>query len=143
MMVKEYLHSISRLESFITSKRQRAEAFRCLASNIGGAPLSDMPKAPSRSISPMADAICMAIDLEAEIQQDELKLQQKKLFLLELVGTLSDMDMQSILIKRYFEKKSWQTIIDETFFSRSWVYRLHQNGLDELEKKFATCVALP
>lgn len=143
MMVKEYLHSISRLESFITSKRQRAEAFRCLASNIGGAPLSDMPKAPSRSISPMADAICKAIDLEAEIQQDELQLQQKKLFLLELVGTLSDIDTQSVLIKRYFEKKSWQAIIDETFFSRSWVYRLHQNGLDELDKKLASCTVLP
>lgn len=143
MTAKEYLHSISRLESFITSKRQRAEAFRCLASNIGGTPLSDMPKAPSRSISPMADAICKAIDLEAEIQQDELNLQQKKLFLLELVGTLSDMDTQSVLIKRYFEKKSWQTIIEETFFSRSWVYRLHQNGLDELDKKIASCTVLP
>ena len=91
----------------------------------------------------MADAICNAIDLEAEIQQDELQLQRKKLFLLELVGTLSDMDAQSVLIKRYFEKKSWQTIIEETFFSRSWVYRLHQNGLDELDKKFAACTALP
>ncbi len=143
MTTKEYLNSISRLESFIVSKKQRAEAFRCLASNIGGAPLSDMPKAPSRSLSPMADAICKAIDLEAEIQQDELQLQQKKLFLLDLVGTLSDIDAQSILIKRYFEKKSWNTIIDETFFSRSWAYRLHQNGLDELDRKLAVCATLP
>jgi len=86
----------------------------------------------------MAEALCKAIDLDAEIQRDELLLQRKRLYLLDLIGTLEDIDMQSVIIKRYIERKSWNTIIDETFFSRSWVYRLHQNGIDELDKKFAS-----
>ena len=138
MTTKEYLNSISRLESFIVSKKQRADALRCMASSIGSPTLSDMPKAPSRTLSPMADALCKAIDLDAEIQRDELLLQRKRLYLLDLIGTLEDIDMQSVIIKRYIERKSWNTIIDETFFSRSWVYRLHQNGIDELDKKFAS-----
>jgi len=135
---KEYLNTISRLESFIVSKRQRADALRCMASSIGSPTLSDMPKAPSKTVSPMAEALCKAIDLDAEIQRDELLLQRKRLYLLDLIGTLEDIDMQSVIIKRYIERKSWNTIIDETFFSRSWVYRLHQNGIDELDKKFAS-----
>jgi hypothetical protein len=71
--------------------------------------------------------------LEAEIKQDEYLLQQKKVFLLDLIATLDDIDMQSIMIKRYIEKKTWNTIVDETFFSRSWVYRLHQRALDQLD----------
>ena len=138
MTTKEYLNTISRLESFIVSKRQRADALRCMASSIGSPTLSDMPKAPSKTVSPMAEALCKAIDLDAEIQRDELLLQRKRLYLLDLIGTLEDIDMQSVIIKRYIERKSWNTIIDETFFSRSWVYRLHQNGIDELDKKFAS-----
>ncbi len=143
MTVKEYLNSISRMESFIVSKRQRAEAYRCAAVNISAAPISDMPKAHGRSVSPMADAICRAIDLEAEIKQDECKLQQKKLFLLDLIGALEDVDAQSIMIKRYIEKKSWNTIVDETFFSRSWVYRLHQNAMEKLDLALSSNAVLP
>lgn len=143
MTTKEYLKSISQLESFIESKKQRAAALRCMASNISSPPLSDMPKAPVKSKSPMGDAVCKAVDLETEIQQDEFRLQQKKLFILDLIGTLSDPDTQTVLIKRYFEKKSWGTIIDETFFSRSWVYQLHQDGIDILDEKFSSYNEIP
>ena len=143
MTTKEYLGSISRLESLIVSKKQRADAFRFMASSVGSKPITDMPKSPITSLSPMADAICKAITLDEEVKQDELLLQQKKLFLLELIGTISDVDMQIIIIKRYFEKKSWSTIIDETFFSRSWVYQLHKNGIDELDRKLASLSTLP
>lgn len=91
----------------------------------------------------MADAICRAIDLEAEIKQDEYLLQQKKVFLLDLIATLDDIDMQSIMIKRYIEKKTWNTIVDETFFSRSWVYRLHQRALDQLDSTLSGYANVP
>ena len=143
MTAKEYLASISRLESFIVSKRQRVEALKCVATNISPSPISDMPKATSKTKSPMADAVCKAIDLEAEIKEDELCLQKKKLFFLELVGSLSDIDVQSIIIKRYFEKKQWNTIMAETFFSSSWTYKLHKAGIDELDKKLASYTELP
>ena len=143
MTTKEYLASISRLESFIVSKKQRVEALKCMAANVSPSPITDMPKSPSKSKSPMADAICKAVDLEAEIKEDELCLQKKKLFFLDLIGTLSDIDMQSVIIKRYFEKKSWNTIIAETFFSRSWMFQLHKDGIDELDEKLASLTDLP
>ena len=57
MTSKEYLASISRLESFIVSKKQRVEALKCMAANVSPSPITDMPKSPSKSKSPMADAI--------------------------------------------------------------------------------------
>lgn len=143
MTAKEYLASISRLESFIVSKKQRVEALKCMATNISPSPITDMPKAPSKTKSPMADAVCKAIDLEAEIKEDEINLQKKRLFFLDIVGTLSDIDVQSIIIKRYFEKKSWNTIMAETFFSSSWTYKLHKAGIDELNEKLASYQELP
>ena len=151
MTAKEYLASISRLESFIASKKQRVEALKCMAANVSPSPITDMPKAPSKTISPMADAICKAIDIESEIKDDELCLQKKKLRLirmfdvsfLDLVATLSDIDVQSIIIKRYFEKKQWNTIMAETFFSSSWTFKLHKAGMDELDKKLASYKELP
>ena len=143
MTSKEYLASISRLESFIVSKKQRVEALKCMAANVSPSPITDMPKSPSKSKSPMADAICKALDLESEIKDDELCLQNKKLFFLDLIGTLSDIDMQSIIIKRYFEKKSWNSIMAETFLSRSWMFQLHKDGIDELDAKLASVEVLP
>ena len=143
MTAKEYLASISRLESFIASKKQKVEALKCMAANVSPSPITDMPKAPSKTISPMADAICKAIDIESEIKEDELCLQKKKLFFLDLVSTLSDIDVQSIIIKRYFEKKQWNTIMAETFFSSSWTFKLHKAGMDELDKKLASYKELP
>ena len=136
MTAKEYLASISRLESFIASKKQKVEALKCMAANVSPSPITDMPKAPSKTISPMADAICKAIDIESEIKDDELCLQKKKLF-------FSDIDVQSIIIKRYFEKKQWNTIMAETFFSSSWTFKLHKAGMDELDKKLASYKELP
>lgn len=143
MTTKEYLASISRLESFIVSKKQRLEALKCMATNVSPSPITDMPKSKPKSKSPMADAVCKAIDLEAEIKDDELCLQKKKLFFLDLIGSLSDIDVQSIIIKRYFEKKSWNTIIAETFLSRSWMFKLHKDGIYELDKKLALLTEFP
>ena len=53
MTAKEYLASISRLESFIASKKQKVEALKCMAANVSPSPITDMPKAPSKTISPI------------------------------------------------------------------------------------------
>ena len=67
MNAKEYLSQISRLETLINAKRQRVDALRCMATNCSPN-YSGMPHNPSKSTSPMADAICKALDLEEEIR---------------------------------------------------------------------------
>ena len=77
--------------------------------------------------------MCKALDLEEEIRKDEIKLQEKRLYILELIGTLDNVDFQTVLIKRYFEHASWDTIAATMFYSISWVYKLHVNALRALD----------
>ena len=135
MTAKEHFRHISRLEAVISTKKQRVDALKTLASSVGTSNSSGMPKNPSRSLSPMADAVCKALDLEAEIQEDELRLQEKKVFLLELIGTIENCDCQTVLIKRYFEHLSWDDIACRMFYSTRWIYILHGRALEEMDKK--------
>ncbi len=135
MNAKEYFRQISRTEAFISTKKQRVTALKMLASSVGAPNLNGMPKNPSRSLSPMADAVCKALDLEAEIRKDEFLLQEKKVFLLELIGTIESCDCQTVLIKRYFEHFSWDDIASRMFYSTRWIYKLHGRALEEIDKK--------
>ena len=83
----------------------------------------------------MADAVCKALDLEAEIRSDEIRLQEKKVFLLEIIGTIDICDCQTVLIKRYFEHLTWEEIASRMFYSIRWIYKLHGRALEEIDKK--------
>ena len=143
MTAKEYLKQISRMESFIDVKRQRLNALKDLASNIGASAMDGMPKSPSKSSSPMADAVCKAIDLENEIKADEAKLQKRKVFMLDLIGTLENVDEQAVLIKRYFEHQSWENIAAELYYTTRWVYKLHGHALESLNHRFEGNAEVP
>ena len=135
MTAKEYFRAIARMESIIEAKKQRSDALKALASSASSPNLSGMPKNPSQSLSPMADAVCKALDLDAEIYEDEAALQEKKVFMLELIGTLDSSDNQTVLIKRYFEHLSWENIASSMFYSVRWIYKLHGSALEEMDKK--------
>ncbi|WMJ87772.1 hypothetical protein [Anaerocolumna sp. MB42-C2] len=135
MNAKEYFRQISRMESLISTKKQHVDALKTLAYSIGAPNLSGMPKNPSGSISPMADAVCKALDLEAEIRKDEYLLQEKKVFILELIRSIENCDCQAVLIKRYFDHRSWDDIAVSMFYSTRWIYKLHGRALEEIDRK--------
>ncbi len=137
MTAKESFKQLARMDAFIDAKKQRVDALKALASSTGSPNLSGMPKNPSKSLSPMADAVCKALDLEAEIRSDEAKLQEKKVYLLELIGTLDSSDHQTVLIKRYFEHLSWENIASSMFYTTRWIYKLHGRALEEIDKKLS------
>ncbi len=135
MKAKEYFRQISRIETMIKSKMRRAELFREIASSVSSPKYSDMPRPPQRkSTSLMEDAINKAIDLEKEIKEDERKLNELKIEALELIGKIENNNSQTVLILRYFEKKSWEEIKDLIYYSLSGVYKLHGNALNEIDK---------
>ncbi len=105
MKAKQYFREIERLEKEIEVKKQRAELFREIASSPASIKYSDLPRAPQRSsMTPMADAINKAIDLEEEIKKDEQLLIQKKTIGLDALGKIDNTTYQKILIKRYLKK---------------------------------------
>ncbi|KOA21163.1 hypothetical protein CLHOM_02930 [Clostridium homopropionicum DSM 5847] len=136
MTAKEYLRQLSRTEAFINAKKQRAEALRRLAETSSSPVMNGMPRNPNGGGSTMAEAICKAIMIESEIKEDEIALQERKVFLLELIGKIENTEHQTVLIKRYFEKLSWDRIAECMFYSTRWIYKLHGQALEDLEGVF-------
>ena len=142
MTAKEFISQISRLESHISAKKQRIAALRCMATSVGPN-YTGMPHNPSKSVSPMADAVCKIIDLEEEVRKDEYRLQSKRLFFLELIGQIECPDYQTILIKRYIEQLNWEDISHTLFFTKRWVFTLHGRALLELDALLDNAPTIP
>ena len=51
-----------------------------------------------------------------------------------LISMLDSETEKTILRKRYLEFGSWNDIINEMNYDRSWVFRLHNRGLENLSK---------
>lgn len=137
MTAKELFRQISHMESFIETKRQRIIALSELASSPGSPNYSGMPKNPSPDPSRMATIIAKKIDLENEVKAEELRLQEKKLYVLDLIATMDNADYQAVLIKRYFERLSWEDIISQINYSRRYTFALHGRALEELDKRLS------
>ena len=51
-----------------------------------------------------------------------------------MIAQLINSEYRELLYKRYLESKSWEDIIYEMGYERSWVYRLHRKALDGIQK---------
>ena len=134
MKAKEYLKDIARMEAHIGAKEQRVAALKEIASSPSSPKYDGMPRNPNKGGSPMADAVMRYMDLEREIEKDKKVLEEKKVFMLSLIGELDSTEHQTVLIKRYFDKKSWIDIKEELFYSLSWTQSLHGRALVELDR---------
>ena len=122
------------MESYIESKKVRLTVLKDIAASCGASALTGMPRNPSQTQSKMTEAACKAIDLENEIKQDAERLQQEKVFLLELIGQIDSTEYQTVLISRYFKGASWTDIASKMFYSERWIFELHGRALKELDE---------
>ena len=135
MTAKEYLRDIARREEHIKAKKQRLATLKNIAKSPSSPNLSGMPKSTNMGSSSLSDAVIKYMELEVEIQTDEKKLEEKKVYILDLIGTIGNTEYQTILIKRYFEKKSWMEISNDLFYTKRWSYKLHGFALEDLNQK--------
>ncbi len=91
----------------------------------------------------MEDAACKAMNLEREIRRDEIRLQSKRVFILELIGKLENIDYETVLIKRYFEACGWHDIATTMHYTERWLHTLHGRALQELNRQMAKCDEMP
>ena len=135
MTAKDCFKELAYMQSCIGAKKQRLAALRALASSAGASNLNGMPGSPEKQRSSVEITVCKTVDLEAEIQANEALLQEKNVFLLELIGTIDSSELQTVLIKRYFEHLSWDDIAGSMYCTTRWVYKLHGRALEEMSKK--------
>ena len=129
MTSKEYLSQARYLDMRINSKLDQIESLHELATRCTST-ISGMPHNPNRGGSPMADAICKIIDLESEINDDIDKLVDLKREIVGVIKRIDNVELQTLLEKRYLCFMQWEQIAVDMCFSIQHVYRLHAEALD-------------
>jgi len=133
MTAKEYLSQAYRLEQRIKSKQNQLSSLENIStgcsSNITG-----MPRNPSPTQSPMADAVGKIVDLENELEKELTQLINYKIRVLELIHSMENIECQLILEKRYLFYMPWERIAQDLNYSVGWVMKLHRKSLCEIDE---------
>lgn len=128
MTAKEYLQQALRLDERINSKISQLESLRELATKCTSA-ITGMPRNPSPSQSPMADAVCKIIDLQDEINRDIDHLVDLKRELVGVIRNVEDVECRLLLELRYLCFKSWEDIAVQMGYTTRNIHYLHKQAL--------------
>ena len=129
---KKYLSQAFGLNQRIESKIDQIAVLNDLATKAT-VTYSDMPKSPNRDGSRMEDAIIKIIDLEAEINQDMMKLVELKKDIIRRIKAVDGAELQTILELRYLSYMRWEEIAIELGYGIDNVYYLHGKALDNIK----------
>ena len=129
---KKYLSQAFGLNQRIESKIDQIAVLNDLATKAT-VTYSDMPKSPNRDGSRMEDAIIKIIDLEAEINQDMMKLVELKKDIIRRIKAVDGTELQTILELRYLSYMRWEEIAIELGYGIDNVYYLHRKALDNIK----------
>lgn len=133
MTSKEYLLQARFLDASIRTKVEQIESLNDLATSCT-AVISDMPRNPNRGGSKMADAVMKIIDLQEEIKNDMIALVNLKREIMDVIKAVSNLELRTILEKRYLSFISWERIAVELGYSIQHTYRLHDMALKEVDE---------
>lgn len=133
MTSKEYLSQARFLDASIRTKVEQIESLNDLATSCT-AVISDMPRNPNRGGSKMEEAVIKIIDLQEEIKRDMMALVELKREIMEVIKSVSSLEYQTILEKRYLCFISWERIAVELGYSIQHTYRLHDAALKEVDE---------
>ena len=128
MTAKEYLQQAYHLDQKIVSKQRQIEALREIATNCSPN-MTGMPRNPSPSRSPMADAIAKMIDIETELEHELAALLQLKVDALMIIRKVENDEYKLLLEKRYLCYESWDDIALDLNCSVSWTLKQHRKAL--------------
>ncbi len=133
MTNKEYLSRAYRLQKSIEAKKRHLSYLENLslkASPSISERVTSTPD-PTRFESLMATIV----DLKTSIQKDEEALAVVRPEITRAIDGVQDMRYKLILELRYLMYLSWEDIIIQTSYCRSYVYELHGRALKAVRQK--------
>ena len=133
MNAKEYLSQIRKLEHKIERMKVRCKEYDHLADSVSspnyGKEIVDGTKAKS---APFLKWLFKKDELEQEITILEERLENLKADAIIKIESLENEDYKTILVKKYFEGKTWEEIRKEMFISKATIYRWYGEALVSL-----------
>lgn len=133
MTNKEYLSRPYYLQKRIDAKHRRLASLESFVS--GSSPtLSDLPKG-SPSPTKFEDMVVRILDLKDSLRKDEENLAAARREVSLSISEVTDPRYSGILESRYLLYMSWEDIIVQTNYCRSYVYELHERALRQVRQK--------
>lgn len=132
MKPKERMQQIDIANRMIENKQEEIMRLHDLATRVTVSVENERVQA-SGSKDRMADIVCAATDLEAELEKDINHLIKLRKEIMQEIDALENIDMIDLMYKRYFQCKKWELIAEELHMSYRNVIRLHGKALKKLE----------
>lgn len=134
MGITEKFEKIKELERNINGNRVLANIYRELAGSGTGIDFTRPRVTTTRTHNTMEKALCIAMDLEAEIEDLQEEIRKLKLEALQCIGKLEDSTYQEILIYRYFKSCSFKQIAYEIGYSLSRTYQIFNKAVEKADE---------
>lgn len=135
MTPKEYLNQAYQIDQRINSKLMQVESLSSLATRVTSV-FSDMPHNSTPDNRRLEKTMDKIIDLKSEILDDADELVDLKRKITQTINAIPDLRQRTILEKRYLSFEAWEKIAVELSLDLSWVHRLHNRALSEMQKNF-------
>ena len=135
MTVKEYLRDVRKYNTLIRCKTAQLDKLRALV-EYHGTGMGDEPRVPSDPSSSRTDSLVRLTALSEELDHTIREMQEHRRKAMEMIDSLPDPQMIQLFYSRYLDGSSWKEIADDMHVSMQWVFRLHGNGLSELERRY-------
>ncbi|MGX7092405.1 DUF1492 domain-containing protein [Hutsoniella sourekii] len=138
MTPKQYLQQAFYLDQAIENKIEQVDAWNQLATKMTMT-YSNLPKSKHYRPTSFEDTLIKIIEMQEEINQDIDRLVDLKLEIKDCILKLKDKEAQVVLEKRYLCFKKWEEIAVEMNFDTRQVFRIHNRGLQALDRRGLTC----
>ena len=133
MTAKEYLGQAYWLDKRINSKLSMVMSLRETATRTTNV-MHDDVVSHTRNVHSMQDVIVKIIEMERELDADIDRLVDLKHDIIDVISHISAPPAQVVLEYRYVCYRQWKDIAAELGMHIRNVYRLHDRGLQEVEK---------
>ncbi len=131
MTAKEYLSQARTLDMRIKSKFQQIESLNELATSCTVV-YSDMPRNPNHGGSKIEKAVLKIIEVEEGLKHDVENLVELKKEIMTTIHSVANVELQTLLEKRYLCFLSWEQIAVEMHYSIQHIYRMHDEALSSV-----------
>ena len=138
MNTKQYLNQVRRYDRMISNKLSEIYQLKTLATSISVATDGDRVQS-SGNKDRMGNTVARLVDLERETDKLIQVYTEKRQVIISQIDSMEDMNFYDVLFHRYIEGKTFEAISEDIHYSWRQVMRIHDDALEEFEKKFGSC----
>lgn len=131
MTVKEFLNDVRRQHARVEACKERLKEIEYEVISLKSPQLGD--KIQSNSVKSLDEVICRLELKRAETSREFIRLMDMQDKAETLISCEKDHDRWTVLYHRYILNQKWEKIAVEINLDLRWIYRLHSQGLRNLE----------